>query len=64
MTARWGRALYWTATAIAGLIAVWIVWGYVYNIDRGEPIVRLAPLLLAGLIWLAGWACRYALARR
>ncbi len=64
MAAWWGTALYWIATIIAGLIVVWAVWNYVYNTDRGEPIIQIVPLLLAGAIWLVGRACRYLLAGR
>ncbi len=57
-----GAFLFWTATIIAGLIVVWEVWGYVYNAERGEPIIRITPLLLAAAIWLVGWVCRYMFA--
>jgi hypothetical protein len=56
----WGRALFWMATIIAGLIVAWVVWSYVY----GEPIIQIVPLLFAVGIWLLGLACRYGLARR
>jgi len=64
MTPSWGVFLFWTATIIAGLIVVWEVWGYVYDAERGEPIIWIAPLLLAAAIWLVGWACRYMFAGR
>jgi hypothetical protein len=62
MTPSWGVFLFWTATIIAGLIVVWELWGYVYDAERGEPIIWIAPLLFAAAIWLVGWACRYLLA--
>jgi hypothetical protein len=34
------------------------------DMERGEPIVRIVPLLLAGVIWLAGWVCRKVFAER
>ena len=64
MDARLGKILYWTATIIAGLIVVAVVAGYVSNTGEGEPMIPIVPLALAGAIWLAGWACRYMLARR
>ena len=64
MAARLGEILYWTATLIAGLMAVWVGWNYVYNVSRGEPIISIVALLFAGAIWLAGRACRYLLAGR
>ena len=59
----WGQAIYWTATIIAGLFVAWVVWGYVYNTEEGYPIFPLIPLLLAGAIWLVGWARRKLSAR-
>ena len=64
MEAPWGKVLYWTATIVASLIAVWVIWSYVYNVERGFPVFPILPLLFAAVIWLAGWACRYVLARR
>ncbi len=47
-----GRILYQTASLVAGVIALWVVWGYLYNAEKGEPIVDIVPLLLAGAIWV------------
>jgi hypothetical protein len=60
----WGQRFYWAAAIIAGLLVLWVLWSYVFDADRGEPIIRIAPLVLAGVIWLAGWACRHVLADR
>ena len=62
--ARWGETLYWTATVIAGLIVVWVVWTYVFNTESGYPVFPVVALLLAGAIWLVGRACRYMLGER
>ncbi|MGB8826821.1 MAG: hypothetical protein WCD25_26095 [Pseudolabrys sp.] len=64
MPASWGKIIYWTATLIAGLIIVSVAWSYVYNVEQGEPIIPIVPLLFAVAIWLAGWACRYLLSER
>ena len=53
-----GRALYWTATIIAGLIVVMVVAGYMSNADEGVPFISIAALMLAGAIWLVGWTSR------
>jgi hypothetical protein len=47
-----GDVFYWAASVVAGLITLWVVWSYVFNADKGEPIVQIVPLLLAGAIWL------------
>jgi hypothetical protein len=64
MAAWWSKTIYWTATLVAGLIVAWVVWGYVSNAEEGEPVFPIVPLLFAGAIWLAGWACRKLVARR
>ena len=64
MAARLGQFLFWLATIIAGVLVAWVVWGYVYTGNRGEPLILIVPLLLAGAIWLAGWVCRKVLAER
>jgi hypothetical protein len=63
MTAWCGETLYWAATILAGLLVAWVAWGYVYDSSRGEPIILIVPLLLAGAIWLAGWVSCKVLAR-
>ena len=49
MKASWGELIYWTAIIVAGLIVVFVAWGYVYNIEEGDPVIPIVPLLCAGL---------------
>jgi len=64
MTVRTGEVVYWAATGIALLITVLAVASYASNASEGEPVLPIAPLLLALVIWLAGHFCRNALANR
>ena len=59
MIARWGEFVYRIAAMLAGIIAVLAVLNYVYDANRGEPIIPIIPVLLAGVIWLIGHACRH-----
>jgi hypothetical protein len=59
MTVRWGEYLYRVATILAGLIALLVMANYFYDANRGEPILLIVPLLLAGTIWLIGRFCRH-----
>jgi hypothetical protein len=59
-----GEVLYWTSTIIAGLIVLLVAANYMSDTGMGEPIIRSTPLLLAGAIWLVGWACRRVFAGR
>jgi hypothetical protein len=58
MATRWGEILYRITTILAGLIVVLVIAGYFYDASRGEPIIPIVPLLLAGTIWLIGRSCR------
>jgi hypothetical protein len=58
MKASWGELIYWTATVVAGLIVIFVVWGYLQNSNEGYPVIPVVPLLFAGAIWLAGRVCR------
>jgi hypothetical protein len=53
-----GRILYWTASIIAGLMALVVVVGYLSNAGAGVPFISITALMLAGAIWLVGWICR------
>ena len=64
MDTSWGKIIYWAATIISVLIVVVVVVSYVSNASEGEPVIPIIPLLLAGAIWLGGWACRYMIAGR
>jgi hypothetical protein len=64
MTVQTGEAIYWTATAIAGLIVVLSVANYLSNVSGGWPVFPISPLLLAVVVWLIGHFCRRALSDR
>jgi hypothetical protein len=57
-----GNVLFRIATIIAVLIAVWVLWEFLYESERGQPIIRYQVLLIAGIILLVGWVCRQMLA--
>jgi hypothetical protein len=56
----WGQFVFRAATIVAALILLWVVWNYISNIEDQFPVLPVARLVLAGVIWLAGWAFRYA----
>jgi type VI protein secretion system component VasK len=64
MDARWGKIIYWAATTIAVLIVAVVVVGYASNASEDWPVIPVIPLLIAGTIWLVGWALRHLLAVR
>jgi hypothetical protein len=59
MDAWWGRPIYWAATIVAALIVLSVIWSYVNNVKEQYPVIPIARLVLAGVIWLVGWAFRY-----
>lgn len=64
MDTRAGKFIYWAATIIAVLIVVVVLVGYASDASEGEPVIAVIPLLIAGAIWLVGWAFRHWLATR
>ena len=58
MAAGWGKSLYWGATILAGLIVAVISVSYFSNASAGFPVIPIAALVLAGVIWLIGWTLR------
>jgi hypothetical protein len=59
MDPRWRQIVFWVATILAALIVLSVVWSYVSNVEDQYPVLPVARLVLAGMIWLAGWAFRY-----
>jgi hypothetical protein len=59
MDPRWRQIVYWGATILAALIVLSVVWSYISNVEDQYPVFPVARLILAGVIWLAGWAFRY-----
>jgi hypothetical protein len=55
-----GAVVYWTTTFLAVLIAAIALTSSFY--DLSEPIVPVAALLFAALVWLGGWFCSQLLA--
>jgi hypothetical protein len=53
-----GPTLYWLATVIAALIAVFAVADFVIGWAQGVPIVRVVPFVAALAVWLVGRICR------
>ena len=54
-----GEILYRVAAVVAGLVVLLTILNYLDNVIEGVPIVPVAALGLAAIIWLAGHCCRY-----
>ena len=64
MSEQLGQTLYWSATAVAVVIVLWAALIFFYGLSQGQPIVPIAGLSCAVIIWLLGRGCRYLLAGR
>jgi hypothetical protein len=60
----WSKVIFWTANVVAVSIVLWVVSVYAYNINEGDPVLPIIPVLFAGVVWLAGWVCRNLFVRR
>lgn len=59
-----GNFLYWAATIIAGLIVLFDVSNFFESYSQGDPVIPIAGLVFAIIIWLIGRGCRLVLAGR
>jgi hypothetical protein len=57
MAEPWGEILYRAAATIAGLVALPAILNFFYTVNEGEPIVPVAALSFAAIIWLIGLCC-------
>jgi hypothetical protein len=62
MAARFGRVLYWTATAAAIIAAAGLIFTGMADKSASTAWVLVAAALVSGVIWGAGRAARYVLA--
>jgi len=62
MVARLGDVLYWAASGVAALLAAFVLMVFMLADGKGEPIFQVLGVVIAGIIWLIGRACRYVLA--
>ena len=58
MAEPWGEILYRAAATVAGLVALLALLNFIYNVSEGEPMIPVAALGLAAIIWPIGLYCR------
>jgi hypothetical protein len=59
MVLSWGEVLYRASVMLAGLIIVLAAINCLYQVSiLEEPIIPVAPFVLAAAIWLVGYFCR------
>lgn len=58
MAPSWGEVFYRACATIAGLVVVIAAINFLYHASHDEPMIPVAPLLLAGAIWRIGLSCR------
>jgi hypothetical protein len=55
----WGLILYRICAIVSGLIVMLAILNFAYNVDDGRPLIPVAALGFAAIIWLIGACCRY-----
>lgn len=53
-----GTILYWLATLIAAVIAIFVIADFFFSFAQGHPIIRIVALVVAVFVWLLGRAFR------
>jgi uncharacterized membrane protein len=51
-------------SAFALAIVFFAAVNFVYRAGQGDPMISVAALLAAAVVWLIGWFCRYAFVPR
>jgi len=59
-----GKVLFWAATIIAAVILLLVVYDFTYGLSANFPVVDVAGLVLAAVIWLIGLLFRLVLPSR
>jgi hypothetical protein len=59
-----GKFLFWTATIIAAVMLLLVVYDFMYGLSANFPVVDVAGLVLAAVIWLIGLLFRLVLRER
>jgi hypothetical protein len=55
----WGLILYRVCAIVSGLIVMLAILNFAYNVGDGRPLIPVAALGFAAIIWLIGACCRY-----
>jgi hypothetical protein len=59
MVPSWGEMLYRASLMLAGLVIVFAAINTLYQVSiLEEPIIPVAPFVVAAAIWLIGFFCR------
>ncbi|MGA9010310.1 MAG: hypothetical protein WB495_26345 [Xanthobacteraceae bacterium] len=53
--------IFWTATAVAAALLLWVASDFMFGLEAKFPIINLPGLILAAAIWLVGWIALFAL---
>jgi len=54
-------ATFWSATAVAAVLTLWVAYELFYGMERDFPVLNIPGLVAASAIWAVGWLCRLAL---
>jgi len=59
MVLSWGEIIYRASLMLAGLVIVFAVINSVYTASIAQPMIPIAPFVVAAAIWLVGLFCRH-----
>ena len=55
----WGEIIYRASLMLAGLVILIAVINSLYTASIAQPMIPVAPFVVAAAIWLVGLFCRY-----
>jgi hypothetical protein len=59
MALSWGEIIYRASLMLAGLVIVLAVINSIYTASIAQPMIPVAPFVVAAAIWLIGLFCRH-----
>ena len=59
-----GKFLFWAATIIAAVILLLVVYDFTYGLSANFPVIDVAGLVLAAVVWLIELLLRLVLPER
>jgi hypothetical protein len=55
----WGELLHEASVILAGVVIMLAIINILYQASIGQPMIPVAPFIVAGAIWLVGLFCRF-----
>jgi hypothetical protein len=59
MTLSWGEIIYRASLMLAGVVIMFAAINSLYTASIAQPMIPVAPFVVAAAVWLVGLFCRH-----